>query len=106
VQTVIPRRSGGAKTEKPKKVGEPGAKLRRSSVTVLRARVAAHAKWATTADRSEATAKARSAFLGRFYDATPAHLSEAKRLQMAESARKAYFAALALKSAMARRSRK
>lgn len=70
----------------------------------LRARLAAHSKWATH-DPLEGTAKARAAFLNRFeqeVDPTGA-LDPAERRRRAEHARKAYFARLALKSAQARR---
>lgn len=76
-----------------------------TSIRALRSRVGGYAKWAKTTDRTAATAPARDAFLRRFYDATPTELPDATRLQMAESARKAYFASLALKSALVRRSR-
>jgi hypothetical protein len=56
----------------------------------------------------EGTAKARAAFLERFVDQVDPdrRLSERERLRRAESARKAYFARLALKSAQARTSRR
>jgi len=71
----------------------------------LRARAAAHASWARTADPAARTAKARAAALDRFErqvdpDGT---LPPAERLRRAEHARRAYMASLALKSAQARR---
>jgi hypothetical protein len=74
---------------------------------VLRARVAAHVSWAKTADPAARTAPARKAALDRFErqvdpDGT---LKPAERARRAEYVRKAYFTALALKSAQARRRR-
>jgi hypothetical protein len=71
---------------------------------VLVARIAAHEKWAKTADPAAATAPARTAFLGRFErevdpDGT---LPPAERARRAEHARKAYFTRLAYRSAQAR----
>ncbi|MGD9995658.1 MAG: hypothetical protein AB7L17_04450 [Ilumatobacteraceae bacterium] len=71
-------------------------------------RIGAHMSWARTVDRSARTANARRSGPGevdwhlarlgpQFDDATAA-----QRLAAAESARKAYFAALALKSAKSR----
>ena len=73
----------------------------------LRARIAAHSRWATQ-DRREGTAAARAAFADRFErevdpDGT---LPRDERLRRAESARKAYFARLALASSRARQERK
>ena len=69
----------------------------------LRARLAAHSKWANT-DPVEGTAAARKAALDRFEkqvdpDGT---LPPAERARRATHARKAYFTKLALKSAQAR----
>ena len=69
----------------------------------LRARLAAHSKWANT-DPVEGTAAARKAALDRFEkqvdpDGT---LQPAERARRATHARKAYFTKLALKSAQAR----
>lgn len=74
---------------------------------VLRARAASHASWSNTADPPHRTAPARRRFMARFIDEVdPGRvLPEADRLRRAESARKAYFASLALKSAKARRAR-
>jgi hypothetical protein len=59
-------------------------------------------------DSSELTAKARAAFRDRFARQVDpdGDLPEAERLRRAECARKAYYAALAAKSAKARRQRK
>jgi hypothetical protein len=75
-----------------------------SNERVLRARLAAHTKWANT-DPVEGTAAARAAFLDRFELAVDPDgvLPIAERQRRASHARKAYFARLALKSAQARR---
>jgi hypothetical protein len=69
--------------------------------------IGAHLRWAKTTDRTAATAPARRAFDQRFYDQVdPDHtLSPEARAKAAESARKAYFSQLALKSAQVRRRR-
>jgi hypothetical protein len=74
----------------------------------LRARIAAHASWANTSDRSARTAAARKAALDRFERQVDPDgvLPAEERTQRAASARKAHFARLALLSARARRSRK
>jgi hypothetical protein len=71
---------------------------------VLRARIGAHAMHAKH-DARETTAAARKAFLHRFErQVDPDGLLDAvERTRRAERAKKAYFAALALKSAKARR---
>jgi hypothetical protein len=71
----------------------------------LNARAAAHSSWAKTPDRSRRTAPAREAMLARFErevdpDGT---LPPAERARRADSARRAYFLALAAKSASTRR---
>lgn len=73
----------------------------------LRASIASHESWARTADRSARTAPAREAFMKRFEDQVDPDgtLPPAERRQRAESARKAHYARLALKSAKARRAR-
>ncbi len=76
-----------------------------TSETTLRGRIGAHVSWANTEDRSARTAPGRAAFLDRFEkqidpDGT---LPPDERARRAEHARKAYFTALALKSAKARR---
>lgn len=69
------------------------------------ARIAAHESWARTPNRTARTAKARAALMATFELQVDPHgvLSPAERAVRAESARKAYFARLALKSAQARR---
>lgn len=72
---------------------------------ILRARMAAHASWAKTDNRSDRTSNARRAFLDRFEkqvdpDGT---LDPSTRTLRAESARKSYYSGLALKSATSRR---
>jgi hypothetical protein len=69
--------------------------------------LAAHSRWAKY-DPVEGTAKARDAFLLRFVDQVDPdrELPDSERLRRAESARKAYFTRLALKSAQARRRKK
>lgn len=74
----------------------------------LRARLAAHASWANTADRTARTSSARKAFHDRWEkqvdpDGT---LDPAERAKRAASAKSAYYARLALKSSRARRARK
>lgn len=72
-----------------------------------RARIAAHTKWAHT-DPVAGTAAARARFLETFIEQVDPErkLPEAERLRRAESARSAYFAALAYKSARKRQSRR
>ena len=73
----------------------------------LRARIAAHSLHAKVADPSAHTAPARRAFLDRFEREVDPEgtLPPEERARRAEHARKAYFAALALKSARARSKR-
>jgi hypothetical protein len=70
-----------------------------------RARIAAHASWANTADRQGRTAPATTAFLARFErQVDPLGVLEPEiRATMAEHARRAYMLQLAEKSAKARR---
>lgn len=74
------------------------------SFTTIRARLAAHSKWAKTVDRTAATAPARAAAAFRFErevdpeGSLPADI----RTRLAESARKAYYTRLALLSAKSR----
>jgi hypothetical protein len=70
----------------------------------LAARIAAHEKWARTPDRARATAPARDALMAKFEREVDPDgvLSPPERARCAESARKAYFARLAYKSAQAR----
>lgn len=63
----------------------------------LRASIAAHESWANTADRSARTSKARAALDQKFLDEAGGDPVRAAHL------RKAHFARLALKSAVARR---
>jgi hypothetical protein len=74
----------------------------------LRARLAAHRSWANTADRRARTLNASEAFLKRFErEVDPdGELPTDVRVQMAESARKAFYTELAFKSARARAVRK
>ncbi|MGH9118063.1 MAG: hypothetical protein ACRD0A_09370 [Acidimicrobiales bacterium] len=73
----------------------------------LRARLAAHVSWANTADPAARTEPARRAALARFErEVDPAgRFTAEERARRASHARKAYFTALALKSAQARRRR-
>ena len=70
----------------------------------LRARIAAHEKWAHT-DPVAGTARAREKFLARFEAEVDPEgvLPEAERLRRAEHARQAYFTRLALASSKARK---
>jgi hypothetical protein len=71
---------------------------------VRRARIAAHASWANTADRKGRTAPATSAFLVRFEKQVdpPGVLEPEIRTQMALHARRAYMLQLAERSAKSR----
>lgn len=71
----------------------------------LVARIAAHASWSQTTDPTARTAPARKAADARFEREVDPDgiLPVAERARRAESARKAYFTRLALKSAQARR---
>ncbi|MET3420864.1 hypothetical protein BJ973_000076 [Actinoplanes tereljensis] len=70
-----------------------------------RARIAAHASWANTADRAGRTAPATASFLARFErQVDPLGVLEpGVREQMALHARRAYMLQLAERSAKARR---
>lgn len=70
----------------------------------LRAQMAAHALHAKITDPTEATARARAAFLDRFARQVDplGELPPEERARRAEHARKAYFLGLALKSSRAR----
>jgi len=74
---------------------------------VLRARLGAYSLFAQR-DPRETTAAARAAFLGKFEaQVDPENrLAPEERLRRAAAARNAYFARLALASAMARRRRR
>lgn len=69
------------------------------------AQIAAHTRWAHTADRSAATAPARAAFIARFERLVDPEgvLPPAERRKRAESAKKAHMLRLAVASAAARR---
>lgn len=71
----------------------------------LIARIAAHESWARTPDRAARTAHARAAATAKFETQVDPDgvLSPAERARRAESARKAHFTRLALRSAQARR---
>jgi len=71
----------------------------------LAARIAAHDSWAQTPDRSARTAPARAALLAKFErDVDPdGVLAPAERRRRAESARRAHYTRMALRSAQARR---
>lgn len=71
----------------------------------LRARMAAHTKWADTHDPSAETEPARAAFLDRFerHVDPNGELDPAERARRAEHAKKAHFTRMALRSAAARR---
>lgn len=71
----------------------------------LRASIAGNTRWSKEADPSAATRKARETFLNSFELAVDPDgvLEPTERARRAESARKAHFARLALKSAQARR---
>jgi hypothetical protein len=74
----------------------------------LRARAAAHFRWAHEPDRAAATAAARGGLQARFerqVDPDGA-LDPAERAKRVESARKAYYADLTRKSIAARRKKK
>ena len=68
-----------------------------------RARLAAHTRWSKS-DRTEGTRPAREAFLRRFEDEVDPHrkLPLRERMRRAESAKKAYFQGLAVRSSHAR----
>lgn len=74
----------------------------------LRGQIAVHTSWANTEDRSARTAPARKKAMERFErEVDPdGALTPQERAIRAEHARKAYFKALALQSAKARRLRK
>jgi hypothetical protein len=76
-----------------------------NSDRALIARIAAHERWARTADRSAATAACRKAFLDRFEaEVDPdGKLDPTVRARLADNKRRAYFQRLALRGAQARR---
>jgi hypothetical protein len=71
----------------------------------LRARLAAHESWARTTDAPARTVRARQAFEHRFETQVDSDgtLDPKERARRAESARKAYFTRLALRSSVSRR---
>jgi hypothetical protein len=73
----------------------------------MRAKIAAHKRWAHTEDRTAATAAARRGLLDKFERQVDPEgtLLPAERAKRAESARKEHYARMALKSARARRRR-
>ena len=74
----------------------------------IAAQVAAHTRWAHTADRQAATAPARAAFIERFERQVDPNneLDPAERARRAESAKKAHFLRMALKSAESRKAKR
>jgi hypothetical protein len=72
------------------------------------AKIAAHAKWAKTDDRPAATQAARDGMLRKFEDEVDPdrRLLPEERAKRAESARRAFYQRIALKSAQARRAKK
>ena len=75
---------------------------------VMAGRLGGHAKWANTTDRTAATEAARRGLLDRFERQVDpkSELPPAVRAARAESARKAFYADLAIKSRNARARRK
>ena len=73
----------------------------------LKRRLAAHTKWSKY-DPVEGTRAARKAQLERFIDEVDPHgeLPEHERIRRAESAKKAHYLRMAIRSAEVRRSRK
>lgn len=71
----------------------------------LRGAIGANISWSRTEDRAARTSNGRRAFDRRFEDQVDPDrkLSHAERAKRAESARRAYFQQLALKSAKSRR---
>jgi hypothetical protein len=72
------------------------------------AKIAAHASWALTEDRSARTQAARDGLLARFERQVDPDgvLPLDERAKRAESARRAHYQRLALKSAQARRAKR
>lgn len=75
---------------------------------VLRAKIAAHTRWAYTDDRRAATAPARAAARDRFEREVDPDgvLDPAERAIRAEHARSAFYTRMAYRSAQVRRARK
>jgi len=74
----------------------------------LAGRIGAHESWARTSDRAGRTQAARDAFQAKFETQVDPDgaLDPEERALRAESARRAYYARLAMKSAQARRKAK
>lgn len=74
----------------------------------LAAQLAAHTSWSRTADRSARTAPARAGLNAKFERLVDPEmkLDPATRSRMAESAKKAHFTRMALKSAQVRRKKR
>lgn len=74
----------------------------------MRASIAAHTRWANTADRAGAMEAARRGFADKFErEADPeGTLSPGERAARAESLRKAFYARMSLKSSQARARRR
>lgn len=72
------------------------------------AKLAAHSRWAKTVDRTAATQAARDGLTRRFEDQVDPDrsLPSGERAVLVESARRAHFQRLALKSAQARRAKR
>lgn len=72
------------------------------------ARLAAHSRWAKEEDRAAATQPARDGLQRRFEDQVDPDrtLPADERAKRADSARRAHFQRLALKSAQARRAKR
>jgi hypothetical protein len=71
----------------------------------LRAKIAAHTSWANTVDRAARTAAARKAANDRFAKQVDPDgvLTPEERARRADSARRAYYSRLAMRSAQVRR---
>ena len=71
---------------------------------VMRARIAAHTRWANTDDRSAATEPARRAFADRWERLVDPDgvLDPDERARRAEHAKRAHFQRMALRSAQSR----
>ena len=88
------------------------ALTRRSTLTPaerkLRAEAAVHQSWANTIDRKARTSAGTEAFLSRFEKQVDPEgtLTKRERERRAESAKRSYFAALALKASKAKAAKK
>lgn len=71
-------------------------------------RIGAHSRWAREADRSAATQAARDGLIRRFEDEVDPDriLQPEERARRVESARRAYYTRIAMKSAAARRAKR